>query len=90
LNADFTCEIAMHLSQRRILVLGNLVLCAMGLAACQTTGAPEKNAALGAAQSSPRAATLGANLHQAQAKSLSGSPKQASRPDQPTIIGIAF
>ena len=77
-------------SQRQIIVLGSLALCAMGLSACQTTGAPEKNAALGAAQSSQRAATLGANPHQAQAKSPSGSPKQATRPNQPTIIGIAY
>ena len=77
-------------SQRRIIALGSLAFAAMGLSACQTTGAPEKNAALGAAQSSSGAAPLGANPHQAQAKSPYGSPKQASRPDQPTIIGIAF
>jgi hypothetical protein len=87
---DFTCEIAMSPSQRRLIVLANLALCAMGLSACQTTGAPEKNAALGAAQSSSGAATLAPNPHQAQAKSPSGSPKQAIRPNQPTIIGVAF
>jgi hypothetical protein len=60
----------------------------MGLSACQTMGAPEKNAAFGAAQSSSVAATLGVNSHQAQ--SPYGSPKQATRPDQSTIIGVAF
>jgi hypothetical protein len=77
----------MHLS---ILRLGGIVLCAIGLSACQTTGAPENNAALGVAQSLPRAATLGATPHRAQIKSLSGSPKQAVRPDQPIVIGVAF
>jgi hypothetical protein len=71
-------------------MLGSLALCAMGLSACQTTGAPGTNAALGATQNSPRGAPPGVNLHQVQAKSLSGAPKRASRPYQPTIIGIAF
>jgi hypothetical protein len=63
----------------------------MGLSACQTTGAPEMNAALGAARSLSGAATLGANPHQAQAKKIPyGSPKQATHSDQPTIIGVAF
>lgn len=84
-------EIVMSFSQRRLIVLGSLALCAMGLSACQTTGGPEKNAALGGTgQSSPGAATLDANPHQAQAKGPSGSLKQATRPNQPTIIGIAF
>jgi hypothetical protein len=61
----------------------------MGLSACQTTGAPEKNV-LGAAQSSSRAAALGPAPHQSQIKSIPGSPKLAARPDQPTMIGIAY
>ena len=77
----------MHLS---ILRLGGIVLCAIGLSACQTTGAPENNATLGVAQSLPRAAALGATPHQAQIKSLPASPKQAVRPDQPIVIGVAF
>ena len=77
-------------SQRRLIVLGSLALCAVGLSACQTTGAPGNNDALGVAQNSPRAAALGTDPHRAQIKSLSGSPKHAARPDQPTIIGVAF
>ena len=77
-------------SQRRLIVLGSLALCGMGLSACQTTGGSETNAALRAAQSSLGAETLGPNPHQAQAKSPSGSPKQANRTYQPTIIGVAF
>jgi hypothetical protein len=90
LNAGFTCEIAISHSQRRLIVLASLALCAMGLSACQTTGAPEKHDAPGAAQSSVRAAALSALPHQAQVKGITGSPKQASRPDQPTVIGIVF
>jgi len=90
LNVFFTCEIAMSPLQRRLIVLGSLALCAVGLSACQTTGAPENNAALGVAQSSVRAAALSAELRQAQAKTPSGSPKQAARPDQPIVIGVAF
>ena len=86
----FSCEIAMPTSQRRLILLGSLALCGMGLSACQTTGGPEKNAALGAAQSSPGATTLDANPHQAQAKSLLGSPKQANSTNHATIIGVAF
>jgi hypothetical protein len=70
--------------------LGGIVLCAIGLSACQTTGAPENNAALGVAQSLPRAAALGAKPHQAQIKSLSASAKRAVSPDQPIVIGVAF
>jgi hypothetical protein len=76
--------------QRRAIVFGNLALCAMGLSACQTTGAPETNAALGVTQSAWRASALGATPHQAQIKSLSDTPKQAARLDQPIIIGVAF
>jgi hypothetical protein len=90
LNVGSTCEIAMSPSQRRLIVLGSLALCAVGLSACQTTGAPENNAALGVAQSLPRAAALGATPHQAQVKSISASPKQAAHLDQPIIIGVAF
>ena len=90
MNAGLTYEIAMSPWQRRLIVLGSLALCAIGLSACQTTGTPENNAALGVAQSSPRAAALGATPHQAQIKSLSASPKQAVRPDQPIVIGVAF
>jgi hypothetical protein len=77
-------------SQHRLIVLANLALCTVGLSACQTTGAPENNAALGVAQNLPRAVALGATPHQAQIKSLSASPKQAVRPDQPIAIGVAF
>ena len=77
-------------SQRRLIVLSSLALCAIGLSACQTTGAPDTNAALGVGQSTSRAAALGAAPHQAQIKSLSDTPKQAARPDQPIIIGVAF
>jgi hypothetical protein len=90
LNVGFTYEIAMSPSQRRFIVLGSLALCATGLSAFQTTGAPENNAALGVAQSSPGAAALSAELRQAQARTPPGSPKQAARPDQPTVIGVAF
>jgi len=76
--------------QHRLIVLGSLALCAIGLSACQTTGTPEKSEALGAAQNSPRAAALGAEPHQAQVKSIAASPKQAARLDQPIIIGVAF
>jgi hypothetical protein len=77
-------------SQRRLIVLASLALCAMGLSACQTTGAPGTNDVLGVAQDSSRAAALSTGAHQAQIKSISGSPKQASRPQQLTIIGVAF
>jgi hypothetical protein len=90
LNAGFTCETTMCPSQRRLIVLGSLALCAMGLSACQTTGAPEKNAALGVAQASPRTAAVSAELRQAQAKTPSSMPKQVARPDLPTVIGVAF
>jgi predicted small secreted protein len=76
-------------SLRRIIALSCLALCAMGLSACQTTGAPGSDV-LGTAQNSARAAALGAGLHQAQAKSLSTSPKQATRPNQPIVIGIGY
>ena len=76
--------------QRRTVVLGSLTLCAMGLSACQTTGTPETNAAPGVVQNSSQAAALGAAPHQTQIKSLSGLPKQATRPNQPMVIGVAF
>jgi hypothetical protein len=90
LHGGFIYEIAMSIPHRRALVLSSLALCAMGLSACQTTGAPEKNEALGAAQNSPRAAALSAEPQQSQVKSISASPKQAARPDWPTVIGVAF
>ena len=90
MNAGFTCETTMSTSQRRLIVLASLALWAVGLSACQTTGAPEKSEALGTTQSSPRAAALSAEPHQAQINSISASPKQAARPDWPTMIGIAF
>jgi hypothetical protein len=76
----------MHLS---IVRLGSIVLCAIGLSACQTTGAPETNVSLGVTQSAPRAAALGVTPHEAQIKNLA-PPKQAARPDQPIVIGVAF
>jgi hypothetical protein len=76
--------------QLSIVRFGSIVLCAMGLSACQTTGAPETNVGLGMAQSAPRAAVLGVTPHEAQTKSLAASPKQAARADQPLVIGVAF
>jgi hypothetical protein len=90
LDVGLTTDIAMALSQRRLIVLASLLLCAIGLSACQTTGAPETNLSLGLTQSAPRAAALGIASHEAQIKSPAAPPKQAARADQPIVIGVAF